>query len=364
MIGHIQLHREGTQLIKAVAVAEEGESDVAPAFDVDDVVRNLHEDVDAVAWPHPPEEGHEVVVPIPQLGLRDSAPHEVRVRTAAHDGHVPHGATGPGAGDAAIRLIRSDHRVGGKIGAPFEPGEDPLDDAERSSPARAVELGTEIVVIEEELGAAAAQEPGEQPSRVRWVPSVQHGDRVAPVDAPDQERGADPRPDDGQQVTHDAARDSRRERQWRVAVQPARRPPPRRTVSPGALGTHRRHPEAVGDERLALQPHAPIQGQWHVLRHHDDVPSIAGRPSPCAPAHRLPPRGVVTGDLRVESVGAETEDGLIRPAAECEDRPACEAANDVAVADGRGRPAELVDDAGTPDAPHLAAYVPGRRRAR
>jgi len=175
VVPQTELVAQGDEVGVTVAAAHEREGHVGPSEHVDDVMGGADGEVDAVLRTHDPEVGDEVAAAAPELGDRRTAPQLDRVRPGADDGDVVAGLAAAIDRDLRVGAVGRHDVVGRPERGPFERDETAAREPGSAREARVEELGAQVVVVEDELGAVPrAQPPRDRPEDVRGVARLQH----------------------------------------------------------------------------------------------------------------------------------------------------------------------------------------------
>ena len=181
MPGEPQLIAQRHQVVEAVARADQGEGDVVAAELVHDDVGGPHHDVDAVLRAHDADVGGQEPAAPAQVGVRLAAPQPLGVGSGADDGDVRGALAAPGDGDVPVGVVGGDHVVRGPVGPALQRPQAPVGQRRAVREAGLVQLGAQVVVVEDEPGAVdGPQGQGDRPEDVRRVAGLHDREPAGP----------------------------------------------------------------------------------------------------------------------------------------------------------------------------------------
>jgi hypothetical protein len=228
---------------------------------VDDVVRRADGQVDAVLGAHDADVRHEMPSAPAQGGHRVPAVQPQRVGAGADDGNVGAGLAAALDRDPRIRPVGRDDVVGRPEGGALQSEQPPARQAASAREPGVVELGAQVVVVEDEAGAVApTEEPGERPEDVGRVARLEHLEAAGAPGAQHQPR----RGEEGVGVLEDEARGAAPRRVGRVLEDGDVVDDVVHRIAL-ALRAHDGHVVPGRRQRLALQPDPTVEGHRQVL---------------------------------------------------------------------------------------------------
>ena len=121
-----------------------------------------------------------------QRRLGVAQPEPLDGRRAADDEGVLDRDPAAAGGHGAVALVGGDDGVRGAVGAPLQQAHRPVHRVALLAEPREVELGHEVVLVEDDPGAAGLRAQRGEEQQVRRVAQVDHVDRRALLDALDQ----------------------------------------------------------------------------------------------------------------------------------------------------------------------------------
>ena len=249
------------QVVVAVSRADQREGDVVAAELVDHDVGRPDHDVHAVLRAHDTDVGDEEPAAAAQVrvGLTGLQPPQVRPGTDDRD------LVGPLAAarhrDLPVRVVRGDDVIRGPVRPALEGQQPPVRQLRAAGETRLEELGAEVVMVEHEAGSLErAEGQGQRPEDVGRVAGLDHGE--APV-TPGLERSPR-RGEERVRVLGDEAGLAAAGCIGPVLVQLHRVDDLVSRVA-AALRADDGHLVTGRDQRLALQPHPPVEGHRKVL---------------------------------------------------------------------------------------------------
>ena len=267
MPGQAQLVTQCHQIVEAVSRADQREGDVIAAQLMDHDVRGPHHDVDSVLRAHDTDVRREETAAPAQLGTGLAAPQMLWIRAGADHRDVSRGLAAAGDGDVPVGVVGGDHLVRGTVRPALQRPQSPVREPGAARETRLEELGGQVMVIENEPGAVnGPQGQRDRPEDVGRIAGL-HRREPSGSSRPERQPG---RREERVGVLSDEAELAAARRVGPVLVQ-------LHTVDDliggvaFALGAHDRDLVAVGDERLALQPHTPVEGHRQVLDDDEDA---------------------------------------------------------------------------------------------
>ena len=246
--------------------------DVAPPPPVDEGGRGTDGQVHPVLVTHDAQIAGEVRAAVPQLRVLGAGAHHRGIGAAADHRRVGPVQTAPVHRHRPVGLVGGDHVVGGGEGGALEREEQRQGQAAITAEPGPVDLGTQVVVVEDEPDAAPPVPAGEGEVRVRRVAGLHDLEGVLPPESPRQASGLEPRVDALQEEARRAPSLGCRpvlEQQNAVEDLPVR--------IAGTLGADDRDAIAGSRQRLALQPHPAVEGDGEVLDDDEDVAAVLRR---------------------------------------------------------------------------------------
>ena len=267
MPGQAQLVAQCHQVGEAVSRADQREGDVIAAQLIDHDARGPHHDVDSVLRAHDTDvRGEETAAPA-QLGTGLAAPQMLWIRARADHRDISGRLTAARNGDVPVGVVGGDHMVRGPVRPALQRPQAPVRQPGAARETRLEELRGQVMMIENEPGAInGPQGQRDRPEDVGRIAGL-HRREPSRSSCPECQPGG---PEERVGVLSDEAELAAARRVGPVLVQLY-------TVDDLiggvalALGAHDRDLIAVGDERLALQPHAPVEGHRQVLDDNEDA---------------------------------------------------------------------------------------------
>ena len=120
----------------------------------------------------------------------------LRVGAGADDGDVSRGLAAPGYGDLPVGIVGGDHVIRGPVRPALQRPQSAVGQPGAFREPGFVELGAQIVVVENELRPVqGAEEHGDRPEDVRWVARLQHSE-------PARSAGLEGQPERGEERVH------------------------------------------------------------------------------------------------------------------------------------------------------------------
>ncbi len=175
-----QLHHR----VEGVAAADEHRVPVGPP----ELVAQLREGpqgvVDAVLRAHDAQVAQQMGLAALQLRLRRYRPEPVGVRRAAHHEDVLGPPTAAAQRDVPVALVRGEHDVRGPVGPPFQRAHGAVEQVLAAVEPGEVQLGHQVVLVEDEPRAAPLQPQRRQEQQVGRVAGVDDVDRADPAGQP------------------------------------------------------------------------------------------------------------------------------------------------------------------------------------
>ena len=237
---------------------------------MDDDAGGTHHDVHAVLRPHDTDVRGQVAAAPALAVIRRPPPELVRVRPSADHRHVSGVPAAPVNGNLAVGLVRGDHVVSATVRAALQEPQPPVRQR-TAAEARLEEFGAQVMVVKHELGPLQRLEGHrERPEDVGRVARLDDGEATAQQSAACPGEESLPR---------------RRGERVRILARKAQLAATGR-VRPVlvqldaiddlvvrvilALGADHGDPVAGPGERLALQPHPPVERHRKVLDDDED----------------------------------------------------------------------------------------------
>ena len=220
------------------------------------------------AWSTPscgpitPEVRDEVGLAVSQRRVGCGRDEPLEVGCAADDEDVLRTFAAALERDRAIRLVRRDHDVGERERPPLGGERQPVEEVSTAVEAGLVQLGNEVVVIEDERGPAALEHAHGGQQQIRRVARLHDLERLAPGEA---QRESARLPERGSVLAGIPGRAAGCGLQ-RVAVDLDAVPQlDRLAVALASLRADHAHLETGAGERRALLPHPPVERHRQVL---------------------------------------------------------------------------------------------------
>ncbi len=227
--------------------------------------------VDAVLRPHHAEVAQQMGLAVLELRIGRHRPEPVGLRGAAHHEDVLRPPAAPAHRDVPVALVRGDDDVRRPVGHPFQRAHRPVQQVLAAAEPGEVQLGHQVVLVEDEPRPAPLQPQGGEEQQVGRVAGVDHVHRA---DLPGQPGGVPQR----RSVLPQIAGGTAGGRAQRVAVDPHAVDLRLGLGVPlGAPGADDVHLPARVAQRRALLPHAPVERHGQVL--HQDQRAAAADPA-------------------------------------------------------------------------------------
>ena len=165
--------RQCFEVVVGLARTNESETQSWRPERVDYVVHHPYGQVDTVLGAHDPEVHREMFAASEEPSVGRLCLESLRIWTGAHHRHVLAALGAPSHGDATVRVVGRNDMIGTAESAPFEDADGPVEDRSVVIEFRFVQLGTEIVVIEDEADPEHLEDQGNRPKDVRRVTGLQ-----------------------------------------------------------------------------------------------------------------------------------------------------------------------------------------------
>ena len=260
-----ELLREVHEFVVAVTSADEDELNVVPPS-LNDLRGGAKREVDAILGPHDTEIRAEIRLPRAPLGLRGAPPVALGIRACPDDRHLLR-RTPP----RRIAVSRYDSFVATTWSASAYVARSSRNSMRRRNlepvvNARAVDLGTEIVLVEHEALAEELERRGQRPVGVGRVARLNHIESLATRGAKDEREGSDPAVDELPGVRERAVR----RRRWRVLPDSDALDLLEGRI-PGTFGANNRHLKARVSQCARFSPHSSVERDRQVVVDDEDA---------------------------------------------------------------------------------------------